>query len=195
MSRPLPDPWLEPFLPRLGRAGGRVLDAGCGSGADAAMLAAAGFHVVACDRLQPPGARWLPPVSFLLADLQRLPLRAATFNAVIASLSLHYLPWRETLATFRSLGALVQEGGCFLFRVNASDDVHHGAGQGEELEPGFFRVPAALVSHSATKRFFTGEDVRAVVPPGFAIEHLAHRTILRYQHPKQVWECLLVRPT
>lgn len=169
-----------------------VFDAGCGYGADAEALADAGFRVVACDRRRPPGGSWGPPVSFFLADLRRLPLRAPTFSVVIASLSLHYLSWADTLAAFRSIGTLVAPGGCFLFRVNASDDVHHGAGQGEQLEPGFFRVPDPLVSHSETKRFFTEADVRAVVPPGFAIEHLAHRTILRYEQPKQVWECLLV---
>src|SRR3972149_1575103 len=64
------------------------------------------------------------------------------------TLSLHSLPWSETLAAFRDTGALVRPGGCFLFRVNASDDIHHGAGQGVELDPGFFRVPAGMVSHS-----------------------------------------------
>lgn len=193
VTRPLQDTWLEAFLPRLRQAGGRLLDAGCGYGADAAMLADSGFQVVACDRLRPAGAPWNPPAAFLLADLQSLPFRPATFGVVIASLSLHYLPWSATLAAFRSIGALVVPGGCFLFRVNASDDIHHGAGQGEQLEPGFFRVPHLLISHSETRRFFTADDVHAVVPPGFSVEHLAHRTIRRYEHPKQVWECLLVR--
>lgn len=193
MADPLPDDWLAAFLERLAAVGPRVLDAGCGSGADAATLAHAGFAVTAFDRKRPPAGRWLPPVNHLLADVRALPFKPATFDTAIASLTLHYLPWDETLAAFAGVGAAVRPGGLFLFRVNASDDVHHGAGQGEELDPGFFRVPTALVSHAETKRFFTEADVRAVIPPRFSVLHLAHRTIRRYEHPKQVWECLLTR--
>ncbi|MCO5201527.1 MAG: class I SAM-dependent methyltransferase [Chloroflexi bacterium] len=193
MTTPGPESWLRPFLPRFREAGPRVLDAGCGPGLDAAFLAAEGFDVTACDRQCPPSAPWTGPVAYVFADLCALPFRPASFDAVVASLSLHYLPWSATLAAFRDSGELVRPGGCFLFRVNASDDVHHGAGQGEQLEPGFFRVPTAMVSHSQTKRFFTEADVRAVIPTGFRIEHLAHRAIRRYQQPKQVWECLVTR--
>jgi len=193
VTLPSSEGWLDPFLPRLSRAGSRILDAGCGAGLDAAFIAAQGFDVTACDRRRPGSAPWASPVHHLLADLRVLPFRPSTFDAVVASLSLHYLPWTATLAAFRDTGALVRPGGCFLFRVNASDDIHHGAGQGVELEPGFFRVPAGMVSHSETKRFFTEADVRAVIPPGFRLEHLAHCTIHRFDLPKQVWECLVAR--
>jgi SAM-dependent methyltransferase len=193
MALPATEGWLVPFLPRLPAPGARVLDAGCGHGLDAAFLCAARFEVVACDRRRPAPAEWAAPVRYLLAELRALPFRPSSFDAVVASLSLHYLPWEQTVATFREIGELVRRRGCFLFRVNASDDVHHGAGQGEEIEPGFFRVPVDLVSHSETKRFFTEANVRAVAPPGFHVEHLAHRTIRRYEQPKQVWECLLAR--
>ena len=193
MTLPATEGWLNPFLPRFREAGRRVLDAGCGPGLDAAFLAAKGFDVTACDRRRPPSAAWAAPVRYVLADLCALPFRPSSFDAVVASLSLHYLPWSATLAAFRHTSELVGPGGCFLFRVNASDDVHHGAGQGEQFEPGFFRVPTAMVSHSETKRFFTEADVRAVIPPGFHLEPLAHRTIRRYEQPKQVWECLLLR--
>lgn len=193
MTIPATEDWLEPFLPRLRRSGPRVVDAGCGPGLDAAHLAAAGFDVIACDRRRGRPSQWVAPVRYLLADLRVLPFRRASFDSAVASLSLHYLPWSETLAAFREVGALVRPGGSFLFRVNASDDIHHGAGQGEQLEPGFYRVPGSMVSHSETKRFFTEPDVRAVIPTGFHADHLVHRTIHRYRQPKQVWECLLVR--
>lgn len=193
MTLPATEGWLHPFLPRFREAGPRVLDAGCGPGLDAAFLAAEGFDVTACDRRRLPSAAWAPPVRYVLADLCALPFRPSSFDAVVASLALHYLPWSATLAAFRDTGELVGPGGCFLFRVNASDDIHHGAGQGQELEPGFFRVPSGMVSHGETKRFFTEADVRAVIPAGFHADHLVHRTIHRYRQPKQVWECLLVR--
>jgi len=193
VADPLPDDWLAAFFDRLVAVGPRVLDAGCGPGMDAATLARRGFAVTAFDRKKPAAGKRLPPVDHLLADVRALPFRPATFDTAIASLSLHYLPWDETLAAFAGIGAVVRPGGLFLFRVNASDDVHHGAGQGEQVEPGFFRVPTALVSHAETKRFFTEAAVRAVIPAQFSVLHLAHRTIRRYQHPKQVWECLLTR--
>jgi len=193
MADPLPDDWLAAFFDRLVAVGPNVLDAGCGPGMDAATLARKGFAVTAFDRKKPVAGKWLPPVDHLLADVRALPFRPATFDTAIASLSLHYLPWDETLAAFAGVGATVRPGGLFLFRVNASDDVHHGAGQGEEVEPGFFQVPTALVRHAETKRFFTEAAVRAVIPAQFSVLHLVHRTIRRYQHPKQVWECLLTR--
>jgi hypothetical protein len=45
--------------------------------------------------------------------------------------------------------------------VNASDDVNHRAGEGEEIEPGFFRTPDPHFSE--TKRFFDEPMVRAAV--------------------------------
>ncbi len=193
VTLPATEGWLHSFLPHFRKTSARVLDAGCGPGLDAAFLAANGFEVTACDRRRPPSAVWTGPVGYVLADLCALPFRPSSFGAVVASLSLHYLPWSATLAAFRDTGKLVSPGGCFLFRVNASDDVYHGAGQGEQLEPGFFRVPSGMVSHSETKRFFTEADVGAVIPTGFRLEHLAHRSIRRYQQPKQVWECLITR--
>lgn len=190
---PNPDPWLERHLPVLRSAGRRLIEIGCGPGTDAAILAAEGFAVTAFDRAGPGRKARDADVRWVLADATALPFRPASFEVAVASLSLHYLPWDETLRVFGEIAGLLVQGGAFLFRVNASDDVHHGAWQGEELEPGFFRVPQETGGWSDTKRFFTGADVRAVLPPGMRIEHLEHRTILRYRDPKQVWECLAVK--
>jgi SAM-dependent methyltransferase len=187
---PATEDWLAPFIPRLREAGPRVLDLGCGPGLDAAYLAARGFRVVGLDRAKPGAAVEAgPSVRFLRGDLRHLPVRPGSFDVVLASLSLHYLPWAETVAAFREAVGTLRESGAFLFRVNASDDYHHGAGEGEEVEPGFFRVPGRA-GWSETKRFFTESDIRAVLPAGMGVEHLAHRTIHRYAQPKQVWECL-----
>ena len=83
---------------------------------------------------------------------------------------------------------MLAPGAAFLFRVNATDDYNHGAGEGEQLEPNFYRTPTAF--HSETKRFFDEPMVRAAVAGHFELEHLAHRTIHRYEQPKQAWECL-----
>lgn len=195
-SRPLPkdSDWLSSFLPRLRTLGPRVLELGCGPGLDAATLLAAGFEVTACDRIPLGKAReHAPRAQLLRADLSRsLPFRDGAFDAALASLSLHYLPWNETRAAFAEVGRVLRPGAPFLFRVNATDDVAHGAGQGEELEPGFYRQPGAF--HAETKRFFDEVMVRAAVDGSFVVTHLEHKTISRYQDPKRVWECLAFTP-
>ncbi len=191
MSLPDTEDWLAPFLDRLGESGPRVLDIGCGAGLDAAYLAERGFHVTALDRRAPGWERTgRAGVAFLRADVRHLPIRTGRCDVTLASLSLHYLPWAETITAFAAAVDCLRSGGRFVFRVNASDDYNHGAGQGEEIEPGFFRQPEGATGWSETKRFFTEADVRAALPSTVTIEHLAHRTIRRYAEPKQTWECL-----
>lgn len=189
---PMDDGWLVPFLPRLSWAGMRVLELGCGPGNDARRLLDAGFEVFAFDRQPVSGARERAPAAhFFRADLGRpLPLRTGMFDAAIASLSLHYLPWTETLGAVAEVRRVLRPGGVFLFRVNATDDIHHGAGQGVELEPNYFT--AAPGSWAEAKRFFNEASIREATRGLFAIEHLEHRTIHRYEQPKQVWECLAI---
>jgi SAM-dependent methyltransferase len=191
-SQPLPkdSDWLLSFLPAFANRGPRLLEIGCGPGQDAATLAGHGFEVVAFDRITLVAARKLAPRATLLrADLATpFPFRDACFDAALASLSLHYHPWGQTRSTVREIRRVLRDGTSFLFRVNASDDVHHGAGQGEELEPNFYRQPGTY--HAETKRFFDEGMVRAMLEGLFAVEHLAHCTIHRYERPKQVWECL-----
>jgi SAM-dependent methyltransferase len=178
------------FLPRLRLAGRRVLDLGCGPGLDAAFLAARGFSVTGLDRERPGRAVTRSSASFVRGDLRIPPFREVAFDAVSASLSLHYLSWAATVDAFAQACRLVRPHGVFLCRVNASDDVAHGAGQGEELEPGFFRLEGRVSRWSETKRFFDEAMVRAALPPTARVEHLSHRTIHRGDDPKRVWVCL-----
>ncbi len=183
--------WLLPFLPRLRALGRRVVEVGCGPGLDAATLEAAGFKVTGFDRAAPPLPRAraaAPGAAFLRADVTRLPFRADAFDGAVASLSLHYLSWDETRAAFGEVRRVLRPGAPFLFRVNATDDFHHGAGEGDELEPNFYRNPNSF--HAETKRFFDEAMVRAALAGWFEVEHLAHMTIHRYEQPKRVWECL-----
>jgi len=193
-SRPLPkdSDWLSPFLARLRSGGVRLLELGCGPGLDAATLLAAGFDVTAFDRIPLTRARQTAPGARLLrADFGRaLPFRDGVFDAAVASLSLHYLPWVETRAAFTEVRRVLNEGSPFLFRVNATDDYAHGAGEGEELELNFFRDSGHY--HSDTKRFFDESMVRAAAEGLFDVAHLEHKTIYRYQAPKRVWECLAI---
>ena len=191
-SRPLPkdSDWLLSFRPQLRELGPRLLELGCGPGLDAATLLAGGFEVTALDRASLSRARKAAPAARLLrADLATtLPFRDASFDAAVSSLALHYLPWRETRNAFAEARRVLRHGAPFLFRVNATDDFFHGAGQGGQLEPNFYSQPGAY--HAETKRFFDEEMVRAAVEDLFEVSHLEHETIYRFDDPKAVWECL-----
>ncbi len=54
-------------------------------------------------------------------------------------------------------------------------------------------IPRVLDRKIVTYGMSAQADVRAVIPTGFHLERLAHRTIRRYEQPKQVWECLATR--
>ncbi len=190
-----PDPnWLTRHLPALRTAGPRVLDLGCGPGRDCAFLSAADFHVTGCDRHAIALSRArnaAPDTGYLRLDISRpLPFRTETFDAAIASLSLHYLPWVDTLAAVAEVRRVLCPGGLFVFRVNASDDFNFGAGKGEEVEPGLFRVEGEPGRWSPLKRYFDAGMVHAMVAGAFTIERLEHRAIDRNGVTKRIWECL-----
>jgi SAM-dependent methyltransferase len=189
--------WRRYAVGRLGwerRPDGIYLDLCAGTLDFAATLARQpGFRgrIVAADfvpamlRLGRDKAAGLAPVT---ADALELPFPDASFDAAVSSLALHYLPWRETRGAFAEIRRVLRPGSPFLFRVNATDDYFHGAGQGEQLEPNFYSQPGAY--HAGTKRFFDEDMVRAALAGLFEITHLEHKTIYRFQDPKAVWECL-----
>jgi SAM-dependent methyltransferase len=187
------DPWLDPMLDAMRAAGETLLELGCGIGEDAAELTALGFRVFASDisgKAVRAAVGNAPRARFFVADLSApLPIRSAAVNSVVASLSIHYFRWHETVAIIEEVRRVLRPGGAFAFRVNATDDVNFGASQGEELEPNFYHVPPDGRNNRPYKRFFDEESIRALLVPGWRITFLAHRTIHRYETSKQVWEC------
>lgn len=187
------DPWLDPFLDAMRSAGETALELGCGPGEDAAELIARGFRVFGFDVIRKPIDRAIenaPGAHFFVADLRSpLPVRSAAVNVVVASLSIHYFPWQTTRALLDEVGRVLRPGGIFVFRVNATDDANFGALQGEEIEPNYYHVPPDGRNNRPAKRFFDAPSIRALLTPGWRVTHLAHRTISRYDTPKQVWEC------
>jgi SAM-dependent methyltransferase len=182
-------PWFRSH-PGTTNPGTTVLELGCGPGRDAMALAEMGCRVVACDR-SPTAFAECDATAVLMVRVdhsRRLPFRDGCFDVVLAALSLHYLPWDQTLSTFGEVRRVLRRDGLLLFRVNASDDVNFGSNDGVEVTPGFRRYEHETHG-GGYKRFFKEEDVRDALPAGFVIEHLQHIEIRRWNRPKQAWEC------
>lgn len=192
------DLWLERWLPLLLAevAHKPVLELGCDTGRDTEWLLGHGFTVVATDiswdALQK--ARQFAAGALLLQhDLRTpLPLKPASFHVVVASLSLHYFDAETTARAIAEVRRCLSPGGLLFCRVNSSNDLLHGAGTGEEIEPGYFRQSAR---YAACKRFFSAGDVERFFPSrDWHSVSQQERTVLRYDAPKIAWELVLRSP-
>jgi SAM-dependent methyltransferase len=185
------DPWLEPWLPRIAeRVGTRpILELGCGAGVDTATLAAAGHRVVAVDISFDSVAKArvrAPSGEFYCQDLRApFPPSASRVNVVVASLSLHYFPWGETLALVRKIFDVLPPAGLLLCRLNSTNDHHYGASGHPEIEPNYYLVDGQ------PKRFFSKTAVQALFATGWRVLRLEERVVHRYAKPKSVWEVVL----
>jgi len=183
--------WLVPFEPLWAdKPSLRVLDLGCGSGRDALCLMGLGLQIVAADRswealsslrvVEPS----LPSVCLDLGE--GLPLVDRCLDGILASLSLHYFDCAQTLRVVSDLGRCLRPNGWLLARLNASDDVAHGAEGNPEIDHGGYLVGGRI------KRFFARGDIERLFAPPWRIEYCAHVTVERYGSPKPLWQ-LIVR--
>jgi SAM-dependent methyltransferase len=155
--------WTRPFAEPLRAAGARtVLELGCGTGNDAARLAAAGYAVTAIDlsaeAIERARARFGHDVRFLVADMSgRLPFPDAGFDAVMSNVALHMFPDAVTRAVFAEVARLVRPGGLFLFHVNALEDrpLRARSRPARELEPDY-----VLEESGQTMHFFSDAYLR-----------------------------------
>jgi trans-aconitate methyltransferase len=127
------DRWLDRWLALVAdRAAGQpVLELGCGAGRDTEVLAGAGNLVVGLDLspAQVDAARSRVPSAQLSCQDVRdpFPAAAARTRVVVASLSLHYFAWSETVALVQRIRELLLPNGLLLCRLNSTNDVHYGA--------------------------------------------------------------------
>jgi SAM-dependent methyltransferase len=180
--------WLEPLLPdicaRL-QDGRPLLELGCGDGLDTAVLAGAGCRVIGVDRseaaLAEARAR-VPGAEFYCRDLREpFPLGAGAAGVVLASLSLHYFPWAETVELVERIRRVLAADGLFVCRVNSTNDRNYGAVGHPEIDRHYYSVSGR------TKRFFDRADVESLLATGWQARTLLEETIDRYGLPKVVW--------
>jgi SAM-dependent methyltransferase len=187
------DPWLQDWLQLLrDRAGAApILELGCGIGKDTAILVEAGFRVVAVDlspRAIERARAAVPQAEFHISDLRApFPVTAAEVGAIIASLSLHYFAWVETLALVERIRTTLRPRGALLCRLNSTNDHNYGAIGYPRIEDNYYLV------QGEPKRFFNQTSIEAVFATGWRMLSVTERVIQRYSQPKVVWEVILER--
>jgi SAM-dependent methyltransferase len=183
------DRWLERWLALLqwhGR-GSRVLELGCGIGSDAWRLSEAGHDVIALDACPATVARArerAPNVRFVCQDMRApFPVDARSVAVVVASLSLHFFPWAETLSLIARIRECLIESGIVLCRVNSVADVHYGAVGHPRIAEDFYMVDGQ------PKRFFNRETALRLFSCGWSVLSAEEFTIEREgRAPKVLWE-------
>jgi SAM-dependent methyltransferase len=135
------------------------LELGCGTGHDAARLAAAGYVVTATDvsreAIRRARSRYADlDIEFTQLDISGgLPYRDHTFDAVMANVALHMFSDATTRTIFRDVHRVLGPHGLFLFHVNALDDRplrERRRPVARELEPNY-----VLEDGGQTVRFFS----------------------------------------
>jgi len=181
------DPWLTRWLPLIAEhaAGQPILELGCGGGRDSATLAVAGHTVIGIDLSAAAVARAcarVPGGQFHVQDI-RAPFPAASgLGVILASLSLHYFGWPETLALLARIGGHLRPGGLLLCRLNSTADVNFGATGHPRLADNFYLVDGS------PKRFFDRPAVDALFADGWRVLSREEHVVDRYEQPKALWE-------
>lgn len=184
----LKDLWLTRWLPQVKHAanGRPVLEIGCGTGDDTSTLVKAGLPVVAFDVSAASVAATqvrVPAARVSCQDVRApFPLGDGEAGAVVASLTLHYFPWSETLELVRRVRHTLALGGTFLCRLNSIEDRHFGATGHPVIEPNYFLV------EGQPKRFFDRRGVDTLFESGWAVLSTEHHTTTKYARPKALWE-------
>lgn len=153
-------------------ASARVLELGCGRGADALRMAQRGHTVLATDFAEPAIAENIARFGDVanlefrtLAISAPFPFDDGAFDVVYAHLSLHYFPDLETRAIFRDLRRILTPGGMLAFLCKSTDDPLYG--RGEFIEPDMF-------DHAGHVRHFFSESYARLCLDGlFVIEELS----------------------
>ena len=183
------DRWLERWLKPLTQLAPVpfILELGCGPGEDTAFLSQHGLARITATDVSATAlaecARRAPAADLIFHDLREpLPFADRGFDAVLASLCLHYFPWDQTETILRDIHRCLKPQGLLLCRLNSTQDNNYGAIGHREIAHHYYDVDGS------PKRFFDGDEVDALFREGWRVEAKEEMTIARYAMPKVVWE-------
>ena len=185
MGKIVYDHWLDEYKDILDNCKTKVLDLGCGEGNDTLYLTERGFKVIACDYSEIAlnhVKQELANVETIQLDIsESLPFKENTFDLIIADLSLHYFDEKTTIEIMKEIKRILKPNGHLLARVNSTQDLNYGAGQGKKLEENYYFV------EGYNKRFFSIEDAEKFFSHIGKIK-IKENIMLRYIKPKKVIE-------
>ena len=178
------DDWLRIFNPIIDEARGPAIDLGCGSGNDTLYLLNRGKSVIPCDSSKNAIAnirKNFPELHDALCFdmLDKFPIINSSTDLVIADLCLHYFRREETIAILKEIRRILVNRGHMFLRVNSMNDINHGAGVGEEIEPHLYRTEDGRL-----KRFFDYGDIYDYFNM-FDITYVREETMYRYKLEKK----------
>ena len=181
------DVWLERRRHVLDASrGSPVLELGCGDGHDARFLTERGFPVIATDFSEKAleiTRRTAPAAKTQNVDLTRgLPFPDASFGVIVASLSLHYFPWQQTIEILADVRRGLQPGGYLLARLNSTQDPRYRAAEKQHIEDNYYLIGGL------PRRLLDKQDLDALFEKGWEILAAEERTTCRYGGNKLAWE-------
>lgn len=158
-------------------------------GDDTSTLVAAGFTVHAIDLSAAAVAatrRRVPNAHVTCADVRApFPLGQYAAGAVVASLSLHYFTWAETVTLIARIRDTLAPNGVFLCRLNSTQDHHFGAIGHPMVEPDYYLVKGQ------PKRFFNEAAIDQLFGVGWQLHSKEHLVTRKYIQKKALWEVVL----
>jgi SAM-dependent methyltransferase len=169
--------WLDPFLPELGEPAGKMLDLGCGMGADMLRAAQLGYESHGLD-LEARAVEFVRERYGFAAQTHDfadpLPFRDGELRLVLSRFAIHYLRPREARRLFQEVRRVLAPGGRFLFVVNSESHrklgLQYDYRDAAEVEPNVWRLPHDM---DRTFLFYTPDLARDLAGPGWEWRHLA----------------------
>lgn len=185
-KKPQYDLWLDKYKDILSKSKDiPIIDLGCGFGNDTLYLKERGYDVISCDfseeALKALG-NFMDNLNVKCFDLQDgLPFENDSARVIISDLSLHYFSWNDTKKILNEIKRVLMKDGMLLCRVNSSNDINYGAGQGIEIEENFYDINGKL------KRFFNEVQLRKIFED-WDVQYIKESEIHRYKSHKIAWE-------